>query len=150
MPQSTTWQICYASPLGQFGWKPTHKVATTSALKFSTYAPRGSDGKFKPRDRATKGKSRDTASRPTRLTGVVEKTNSSVPEDLSPDYVYVNGLYELGTFAWPTQAPEGLALALVGTSGTEVPEEWKDWCPTACCTVCETVQKTTVCTKPDF
>ena len=48
------------------------------------------------------------------------------------------------------QAPEGLALALVGTEGTEVPEEWKTWTPAACCKVCETVQKTRVCTKADF
>ena len=104
-------------------WLETsHKVATTSSLKFQTYAPRGSDGKFKPRDRATRTKSRDTSSRPSRLNGVVEKTNPGLPEEQnSPDYVYVNGLYQVGSFAWPIQAPEGLALALVGTEGTTVP-----------------------------
>ena len=105
--------------VGKCGWKPKQKVVTTSALKFPTFAPRGSDGKFKPKDKTTKGKSRDTSARPSRAVGVVE--NTDINAELNPDYVYVTGLYDLGTFAWPTHAPEGLALALVGTSGTVIP-----------------------------
>ena len=63
------WETC--------GWKPTQKVATTPALKFPTFAPRGSDGKFKPKDKTTKGKSRDTSARPSRMIGVVEYTGTN-------------------------------------------------------------------------
>ena len=50
---------------------------------------------------------------------------SVLDEQTSPEFVYVDGLNNNGSFAWPVQAPEGLALALVGTEGTEVPEAWK-------------------------
>ena len=134
------------------GWEPFNRAVSSkfTKSKFPTYAPRGSDGRFKPKTNSIGVKSSGKGARPI---GVVTHAGENSdepppPESPTPRYVYLNVLYNTGVFAWPLNADEGLAQALVGTQGTEVPQAWKMFTPEAACDNCSTVTQTKVCTKP--
>ena len=125
---------------GSTGWEPSRKVVSNkfTKSKFPTYAPRGSDGRFKPKTSSTK--TRSDSGKGARPIGVVTHVggDSDESQQQSPEqqYLYVSGLYNAGVFAWPLCADEGLAQALVGTQGVEIPESWKEFTPEASCGNC--------------